>query len=242
MAFCYGQYSKVRALVKIQVIDISAACAKLLHMGEDEFRIVRVEKKRATVVLHLQNGSSVSLLWSVYQRHAAGLATTRISRRSLQDLIAENTFQQGYDAACRYLARRARTAEEVRRYLANKQFDRETVASVLQALEQKGYLNDMELARSMIAQWKKRLKGPRYMAYQLTGKGVAREQASELVRALYTRQEEADILRRLATQKAAAWADMDPRKRRQKLYRFLTGRGFTQSMIMDALADCCGDG
>ena len=140
--------------------------------------------------------------------------------------------QRAYDRALRFLAYRPRSAEEIRRHLGKKDLPPDVIASVIERLIGRGYLDDVEFARSWIDN-RDRFKpmSARALRYELRQKGVNDAIVDELL---------ADVDDdETAFRAAQAWA---PRCRggardvfRKKLSAMLQRRGFGRHAINQAI-------
>lgn len=144
------------------------------------------------------------------------------------------------DAALNLLSHRARTRTELRRRLRRKDFEPHRVEACLDRLEERGLLDDAEVAASFVRD-RLRLKprGRARLRSELRGKGVARQVADEVVDRVLDEEEvtEEDLARRVArrwverqsreTLAALVGDDRgESRRVRRRLYGYLGRRGF----------------
>jgi regulatory protein len=144
-------------------------------------------------------------------------------RRSKQARLL--TEEAAREQCLRLLARRARSAEELRRRLRMAGFEQNTVEAVLADLERGGLVDDEEFARLWVAERRRSGQAGRHkLRWELQQKGIARD----LIRASVDEaiDDEAEVeqalvaaRRRLGNRPADAEALL-------RLRRFLLGRGY----------------
>lgn len=140
------------------------------------------------------------------------------------------------------LSGRDHSAGELRSKLAKKGFDRELVAQVVDEFSEKGLLNDREFARKFAAD-KSELRGwgPVKIKNELLKKGVSKEAAAGAVKSLEENLDQTEICVDLALKRKQHFLrEDDPRKRKQKIYRYLAGKGYRPKAISKAIPTILG--
>ncbi|MFC1614213.1 regulatory protein RecX [Gemmatimonadota bacterium] len=145
--------------------------------------------------------------------------------------------------AMNLLAVRMHSAYQLRTKLARK-FSREVIEKVLHRLEEINLLDDLEFAREYVRQRVARSpRAPALLIKELRSRGVCGENAAGAVEETLsetglTEQE----LACQATRKRITTlsGESDPRKR-EKLFRFLSSRGFQASIARLAIEEILGD-
>ena len=154
-----------------------------------------------------------------------------ITPDTLREVAGAEEVHKATDAALVLLEVRARARREIETRLAQKGYEEEVIAQVLENLTRLGLLDDAQFA----AQWveaKTRVGGSRpigrrRLSSELFGKGVAKDQIAEAVEKV-TNEDELALARAAAgkkvrsvpTERAALQAE------RRKLMSFLQRRGF----------------
>lgn len=136
------------------------------------------------------------------------------------------------ERALNHLARRAFSEAELAVKLRQAEYPRGEIASALAECRRLGYLNDQQYARDYAVYLAERGNGDRKIRQELRARGVV-EFADEAIQALETGETERAAAAgayklRLLTDEA------DPRKKRDKLLRFLAGRGFSPDAVYGA--------
>ncbi len=137
----------------------------------------------------------------------------------------DKAYQSLLVKALKYISVRRRSSREVREYLEKK--DREQSESVYQRLEDLGYINDREFAVWWISSRRgSHQKGDRVIALELKAKGIS----ADIVGGLLTGSQELDAARMLFAKKHRMF-DVPFEIKKQKIFRYFAGRGFTSSTI-----------
>lgn len=139
------------------------------------------------------------------------------------------TFEKARDTAYRLLAARSHTKAEIRRKLARKGCDSEIIAAILSELEEKGYLNEDDMAsRWAQALAREKLWGPLKIAAYLMGKGIGRETVDQVQRELWQEIDEASIASQALRKRFGGGRE---ESLRAKKAAFLRSRGFAADVI-----------
>ncbi len=146
------------------------------------------------------------------------------------------------DAAVRLLAPRQHTEAELRRKLAKREFDGDIIDAVLAECRERQYVDDPATARFYLAELIRKDYGVNRVRQAMRGKGFD-DGLIEEVAGEYAGSEDEFAAARKALEKKrpALERESNSRKRREKTYRFLAGKGFTGEVIRDAMADAEGD-
>lgn len=173
-----------------------------------------------------------------------GLPPDRL--RALQEADAD---VRARDAALTLLSHRARTRTELRRRLRSKGFEPDRIERCLDRLEDRGLLDDAEVAAAFVRD-RLRLKprGRTRLRSELRGKGVAREVADEVVDRVLDEEETTE--EELAGRVARRWVERQGRDTlealvgddreaartiRRRLYGYLGRRGFRGRALSRAM-------
>jgi len=151
-------------------------------------------------------------------------------------------FLSAMDAAVRILAPRQHTEAELRRKLGKRGFDPETVDAVLAECRDRNYVDDAATARLYLAELIRKDYGVNRVRQAMRQKGLADALIEEISEEYAGSEDERAAARKaLAKKRPALERETDPRKRREKAYRFLAGKGFTGEVIRTAMSDGDGD-
>lgn len=150
--------------------------------------------------------------------------------------IAEE-YQKVKDTFYDYLSRRDHGSFELKQKGSRKGYSSEIMNEVLDEFDQKGLLNDLDFAKKFASdkaefkQW-----GPVKIKNELRRKGIKKEYAEKAVKDVTNNLDQKQICVDLLKKKKRHYMrEVDPFKRKQKMYRYLAGKGFSGSMITKAI-------
>ena len=152
--------------------------------------------------------------------------------------IRDKASSSALDSAFRILARRDHTYKELAVKLRQKGFDGVAIDSALARCRELGYLDDAKTAAILAGHLADSGYGPLRIRQTLGQKGLDDALIEQALACCGD--EEAQVLsaRRMLGKKASHLSrEADPWKRRQKAYRFLSGRGFAANVINRAITD-----
>lgn len=170
---------------------------------------------------------------------AKGQAVT-VARQA--EIEQEDQRYRARARAMAYLARKARTTQEVARKLRSQGFAEEVIEGVTDRLQAMGYLDDPAYARAFArGRLANRGYGPARIRADLRRRGIPEALAASVLDDLFA---EEDLYAQAHAQAEKRWARLarepDPRKRRKKLYDFLLRRGFTTDTVRRVVEDLAG--
>lgn len=176
----------------------------------------------------------------------------------LERLFKAQQLQQVYDSALKFLSYRPRSAREVELRLRKKGHEAPEIASVMERLKSRGYVNDEEFARFWVGnRMTFNPRGPRLLRSELRQKGVSQEVADSILAEQVEAQKEAvqqaaevaeawgeqavdeeaapgtDLANALslARKKWRTYSRLDPQTARRRLSGFLARRGYNYDTI-----------
>ncbi len=154
------------------------------------------------------------------------------SETQLKDLQQTATLDKAFDQALNLIMRRPRSRWEMETYLKNKKYSPEQIATVLQILEEKSYINDADFARRWIES-RRLLKNSskRKLMMELRQKRVSDGIITSALEGDDTN--EKDVLRELIDKKRTQPRYQD----KQKLMAYLSRQGFNYDDIKSVLEE-----
>lgn len=167
-----------------------------------------------------------------------------MSKRPKQDVPQPEACRE---AALRLLDRKPHSTADLRRKLYQRKFPKHVIDPLINDLARVGLLDDLALARSHCENrlYASPPLGRRRVLQELHRHGIPQEIAEQALGEIWDSQERDDRLGR--AQEAARRKlrllrnDEEPRRKRDKLYRYLVGRGFDPEIIRDAVDTVIND-
>ena len=149
----------------------------------------------------------------------------------------DKSYERAMNMALRLLAVRARSVNEIRTRLADRGVEGPVLEKVIEKLLDLNYLDDAEFA----GQWTRHLAlnllyGNRRIEASLREKGIPEEIISKAISGNREELDERAALSRVLDKKIKGLKTRNlDRKQKAKLARMLAGRGFSASLIYEAL-------
>lgn len=150
-----------------------------------------------------------------------------------QRLEAEDQAIRAKQRALDYLAYKPRTEKEVRRKLEQEDVPATVVEDVIARLQELGYLDDETYAHDYAHnRFSNKKYGPERIRRELRERGIDRHLADAAVDEVFADADSVEVARSHAEKRWSRIAqEDDPRRQKQKLYRYLKRRGFTSDTI-----------
>jgi len=151
-------------------------------------------------------------------------------------LLAENEdFAKARNYVFTLLKFRNRSEQEIREKLKRKKYTQKTVERTIQYLEDVHFIDDRQFARDWI---KARLTKPfgfRRISFELNQKGIHKDIIREELNTAKINFPEEEIIVSLTKRIALKNKDLDRVKLKQKVFGFLSRRGFSLEAIQKAV-------
>ena len=151
---------------------------------------------------------------------------------------AKTAQTNAMNTAIRILAHRDHSKYELKQKLQQRGFARPVIDEVMVKCERFGYLDDQRTARIYILQLKRKGFGRRYIRLALKKKRLMGAASEKIIVENYPGEDEYKHAGRLLEKKMKTFArETDPKKRNDKIYRFLYSRGFSPAVISDLIQE-----
>ncbi len=142
------------------------------------------------------------------------------------------------NTAVRILSRRSHSRKELKQKLTQRGFAGEAVEQTIRTCERYGYLNDEETSRIYFRELRARGYGPKRIRRDMKKKGLEGASVEKRIARYVEGDDEKTVARRVCEKKMRTFnRETDRRKRREKIYRFLYGRGFSAPVIFALLEE-----
>ncbi len=192
-------------------------------------KITRIVKKdENNVIVYLDNDEKLFLTYEVFMKN--GLRKDdEIPTDHFQRLVRENQKYHIKHRAFSYIGRRYHSIFELRTKLRQKKYDNDLIEEIIKDLSANKYLDDLEFSR-LFADENIRLKlwGKNKIKGELIKRGVDAEIISEVLNEKFPEGDDLDNAVELAEKKCKRLQkrNLEEMKLRQKLYAFLSSRGY----------------
>lgn len=153
-----------------------------------------------------------------------------------------DNFEKLLNSSYRFLSYRPRSEKEIRDYLKKKKASNLTIKNIIQKLISNKFIDDEEFTRWWIEQRTKiKPKGVRFIKFELKQKGIDKD----LIEKVFEDSSEEIITDfekalNLAQRRMTRYKNEEPRKRYEKLARFLASKGFDFDVIKKVIDQVLG--
>jgi regulatory protein len=229
---CYTR--RTSPLLQIPMMDFTESAPP----ATARITALREHPRRAGRYVIELDGSPLGAL-SVERIADHALAVGRMVDTALREKLERAVREVAcYDKALDTLARRARSAADLARWLKEKEFTVEEIEPAIARLAALGLLDDLAYARGFA---RTRLGagrgfGPRRVAMELGRKGVARDIVELVLRELADEEgggDERTAAEAVALRRVRGMSKLEPEVRQRRLYGFLVRRGFAMGLSAD---------
>ena len=143
--------------------------------------------------------------------------------------------KQAIITCLRLLAASPKSGQELRRKLADKGYSVESVDQALNDLKTQGVLDDAKYAKDLMTRLTLgKCVGRHKISFEFKRHGISKKISDELLGTL-TNEDETGRALDQARLKWSSWSQLDPQKRKKRLYDFLIRKGYDFQIVQDIL-------
>lgn len=175
--------------------------------------------------------------WGVIDARIAREAKMEVGKELSEEkwkVLLEQERVPALDGALYYLGLKAHTRHELEQYFNRRQYAPEVISSVMERLEEYGFVDDNELSRRAVESLSRQKMGRGAIERKLRMRGVDKEIAREALQQ-YAPEDESESAKEMAASLWEKYRRDEPQKRRQKTSAALARRGFSWDSIRDAM-------
>ncbi len=148
------------------------------------------------------------------------------------DTKLESSRKKALNTALRIITRRDHSRHELVQKLKQRGFSREDIDGAISSCEQFDYINDERTAQVYIRQLKRKGYGKRRIRLELNKKGLKGNRIQGILDESVSETDERQGAQRILKKNMKRFErETEALKRRDKIYRFLRARGFSQGVI-----------
>lgn len=160
----------------------------------------------------------------LYSRHLGKIRACQ-DKKELSDLFSTLELQVAKGYVYKLLAVKGFMENQLRKKLKERYFDEPVIEAVLTHCRASGYVDDTREAKLFVEREKRRGKGPRVIGRRLQEKSGGSE---SLTSEAFSEEEQKELIQKLLERR---FPDLSETKTKQRAYRFLERRGFSQHLI-----------
>ena len=201
-------------------------------------KICKSENKKERYIIHISNGESYEIFSEVLLKFALRSGDC-IGIEVLESILTENDRIKAKRTALRLLAKRIRTKKEIINKLEQKGFTESIIDYTIQELIRIELVNDEEFIEKYVNNSisLKKPYGKHALKYKLQKLGIQKPMIEQKLPMLIGDNDEYEIAMNLARKKIVLLSKYDEHKKKQKLYSFLAGRGFSWDIVSKVLTE-----
>jgi regulatory protein len=196
---------------------------------------IEKQKRQQRANVHLDGEYALSLRLDVLQMARLAVGADLPEERR-QELEAEDQRLGAVESALRLLAMGPRSEHDLRERLTRRRgFRREAVDHAVQRMRELGYLNDAAFARFWVESRQAGTpRSKRALAFELSRKGIGREQLDEALDGV----SDAEAAYDAAQRRLRSLRGLDKQTFERRLGSFLNSRGFGYGVARSAIQRC----
>jgi regulatory protein len=150
-----------------------------------------------------------------------------LSEDELQELLYEEAFEVAYRRALQFIGRRQHTTEEIRMKLRRKQVQDDVIEKVVERLEERTLLDDLNFAHAWVENRQVfRPRGRKVLRLELRKKGVSREHIEEVLKGF----DDEEAAYRAAEKAFPRYQSLPRKVAKQRFLAYLARRGFAYGL------------
>lgn len=150
----------------------------------------------------------------------------------------KNEYDRIWHIALDLLAKRNHTVFELERKLLKRGFDKVLVENIVSKCGRLHFVDDRNSGRCYLNELIRKGYGPHRIRYEMGRKGIDGQLINELFGEERVEEMERDLCKKVLARKIkTVTAKKDLKKRKNHLFRFLIGRGFSRSVTMELISE-----
>lgn len=195
--------------------------------------IISIKYSDNFIITELNTGESFKLTPEIFNMYS--LSKGKIIENSLYQQLKEESIKINCrHKALNYLAIRSRSYHEIQNYLIKKEFSKNIIKEILDALQDNGYINDYDYAVRYINNRKKaKVVGRNILKSDLYKKGINKDIIRKAIKESGAEDTDHDAVFELAVKKLKT---LENKKNKiPKIIYFLKQKGFTEDEVRKAI-------
>ncbi len=148
----------------------------------------------------------------------------------------DETYRKALKTALRILTRRDHSKYEISQKLGARGYAGEVIDDVISKCERMDYINDERTAQVFIRQLHRKGYGPKRIKFELNLKGLRGKNFQDVVSQSISLSDERQGAEKIFQKHIRRFErEKDVSKRKDKIYRFLYGRGYSKTVISELI-------
>ena len=193
-------------------------------------KIVKYKKCRNKYNVYFDDGNYISLYEDIILKYSL-LLKKEITDKDLESIKLDNTKEEIYDIALKYISIKMRSKKEIEAYLKKKEYSSSDISNTIDRLEKSGFINDDNYAKAYINdKFNLSNSGPNKIKKELLKQGIKEDIIDSYI---YTIDEEEiyNKLDRLIDKKIKTTKNCSGNILKQKVINYFINEGYNYSDI-----------
>jgi len=153
---------------------------------------------------------------------------------------SNDPYRKALNTALRILTRRDHSKHELSQKLKARGYAEDVIDEVISACERFDYINDERTAQVFIRQLHRKGYGLKRIRFELNRKGLRGKHVQGVLSKSISLADEYQCAEKIFQKHIRRFdREKDVLKRKDKIYRFLYGRGFSKAVISEIISEIC---
>lgn len=159
-----------------------------------------------------------------------------------QNIIYQNDFRLAWESTLRLLAVRSHCERDLANKLRQRKFNGKIINAVVQECKRLDFIDDKKFAKEYINELLARGSGVKMIKAKLMAKGIQTSMIDEVMSGFCSAENELDAAKTACRKKAPSLKkETDPRKKKEKMFRYLFSKGFSYDIIQQVWEEELGN-
>lgn len=161
-----------------------------------------------------------------------------LTEAEIEKIENEEVNAKAFNAAANFLKTRERSKKEICDKLKTKEFTPTQIEKVLEKLERLNIVNDKRFAEMFVRdRMKLKPKGKRALSIELMQKGIDKNIIEEVLNEMLGGDQELELAKKILEKAEKKYSGFDENAKRDKIIKYLMGKGFSYSLIEKVLIE-----
>lgn len=199
--------------------------------------ILKIEQKRNNFFLSLSNGDTYDIPLELLYSHKLEVGK-EIEEEKLSTILKEAEEKNCFDSLLKIIRSKSSSSSQIKDNLLKKGFSKQIVENTLLKANEYNLINDKEYAYNLISSLQARGYGKRKIIFTLKNKNIPVEVIDKFESEFSNDQEKEEAIvvfkKRI---KLLSGKNIDPKKTKEKIYRYMLSKGFSYDIVSSVMSD-----
>lgn len=160
------------------------------------------------------------------------------SNSEWEEILYRNSYRQAWECILRLLSIRAHCERDLSNKLRQRKFNSKIISAVISECKRLEFIDDIKFAREYIRELLERGSGVKLIKSKLMQKGLPENVIDNEIQEMMSGDDELEAAKIAYRKKSPSLKkETDPRKKKEKLYRYMFSKGFSYDIIKEIEAE-----